>query len=123
VMRYIEGDIRGIKHSALLAWRGYVVTHKQHRDELDKLEKQVERLLQKHELRLAKYAVAMGEKQGPVLKNMVFTAWRDVSMGEKYLEKEREIEVQLEEMKRLHEINLTRKKEEQIKALAALGLK
>merc|ERR1740121_488381 len=95
----------------------------QHRVDVDRLEKKVEKLLQKHELHLTKYARMLGTAGGPVLMGMAFNSWREVAQGVRNLETEREREVALEEMKRAHDIEVDKKKELRAKVAMGLGAK
>jgi len=120
--RFLEGELRGIKHSTFLEWREYVGQHK-HADSVDRLEKQIEKLIGKHAAHLMKYATFMGNKTEPVLKGLVFNGWKEMAQGERFLLDQRKREVEIEEMQRKAELEQTKKKEARVKALSGLGMK
>lgn len=121
--RFFLGESRGRQTSVLRAWRTQVEMARKHSAEIGRLEKQVEKLLQKHEVHLTKYAGFLGAANGPVLKGMVLSAWRDVSKGIRMLEVEREKEVALQELKLERDAKVTRKKEVQVQVARSLGAK
>jgi len=123
MQRFLLGEQKGMLSSTFKGWYNMWKSDATHRDAVAKLEKQVEALMQKHELHLTKYATILGSGEGAVMKGMVFNSWREVSQGIKSLETEREREVELEEMKRAHDIAASTKLELQAKAALAMGAK
>jgi len=90
---------------------------------IDRLERQLELMLRGQEARLTKYATLLGNSLAPILVHMVFCAWREVASGIKHLEYEREREVKIEELKRRHDLQISRKLKLEAGALVALGWK
>jgi len=131
VMRFILGDQLGSMKECFNSWKGYVVLEAEHRkvygaheEKIAALEARVGKMISHREAHLIKYAEMLGSKQGPVLKAMVFSAWKDESKGVKAeLEAEREHEVALEAMERQRTMAESLHKERQARVLDALGCK
>jgi len=123
IERALMGEKRGTMHSCFTNWSNMAKLQKEGKARIDQLEAQVEKLIEKQQAHLRQVAMTMGAAQGPVLLAMVLKAWIEVSQGVKHLEKEREREVELEEMKRHGEMQRARKKELEAKALISLGMK
>ncbi|CAE8640461.1 unnamed protein product, partial [Polarella glacialis] len=90
VMRFILGDQLGSMKECFNSWKGYVVLEAEHRkvygaheEKIAALEARVGKMISHREAHLIKYAEMLGSKQGPVLKAMVFSAWKDESKGVK----------------------------------------
>lgn len=131
VLRFVEGETRGMVHSMFQGWRNYVQweaahnrLHKEKDEKIARLEQQVQMMLSHKETKLKKYGEMIASRQTASLKGMCFSAWRDESRGIKgALEAQRREEVRLEEMARAHKMAETQQKEEKLKALDALGCK
>jgi len=122
--RFLEGERRGVLHSVYLNWKNYVMNDAKNQAAMAKLQGQVDNLLRKQEKAMQRYAAYLAGSSGPALKGLVFRRWFEVSAGVKMkAEFDREHEVKLEEMKRQHEMNETRKKELRAKSLHNLGMK
>jgi len=122
-LRFLEGERRGAMQMAFACWKNLAHTESTHVRRIDVLEKQVEGLIQRHEVKLARYAKMIGSDQEPVLKGWVFQMWKEIAQGIKYLEQERATEVKLEEMRRQHEMQVARRKDMEFGALRAFGYK
>lgn len=131
MMRFMEGEKKGIMHSNFASWAGSWREAKASRagrgeaeSRIAQMEKQMKTMMDKHAAGLRKYAEMMGSKQGPVLKNMCFTAWRGLMGGLKQeLENERERAVAIEHLERQKHMKEALTKERRDRALLAMGCK
>jgi len=126
LLRFLTGTVDGSLRMVLMCWRNQILAenYRQNRIEgIDRLERQMEQILRGQEARLTKYATLLGNSLAPVLVHMVFSAWRGVASGTERLEYEREREVKIEELKRCHDLQISRRLKLETGALLALGLK
>lgn len=121
--RFILGERMGIVRTMFNTWVNQHKLDSESNGTIAKLQKQVEQLLQRHQEHQRKFAVMMVKSDGPVLKGMVFGAWREASQGIKVVELEREREVELAALRREMEIKASRRKESIAKAASGLGSK
>eukprot|EP00405_Crypthecodinium_cohnii_P007870 CAMPEP_0206422720 /NCGR_PEP_ID=MMETSP0324_2-20121206/2257_1 /ASSEMBLY_ACC=CAM_ASM_000836 /TAXON_ID=2866 /ORGANISM="Crypthecodinium cohnii, Strain Seligo" /LENGTH=967 /DNA_ID=CAMNT_0053887151 /DNA_START=481 /DNA_END=3380 /DNA_ORIENTATION=+ len=131
LLRAFEGEARGIKASVFSTWHAGVAEMKAHRagqsagdERVARLEAQLKGLMDKHLASLTRYAEMLGSKQGPVLKGMTFTAWKNESFGLKEEgEADRKHAAAVAEMERHRQMADTLHKERRLRALDAMGLK
>lgn len=123
VKRFLLGEMRGVLTSVFTSWRISAEGAKDHRAAIDKLTAQVDALLSKNEQYLGKFALTLGAASGPALLGMLFRAWWEVSQGVQAEEIKREHEVELETLRRAHQIEADRKTNLQTRVLIGMSFK
>jgi len=130
VMRFCEGDARGVAHSCFLNWRHWAREKRIYEQEvwererkITQLEERTRSLLGKEQARLLKYARILGSSDEPMLVLMIIAAWRVHASGIKGMEAQRQLEVALEERQRLHGLAVTKRKHMMVTSIEFLGIK
>merc|ERR1712232_1544589 len=112
------GEKRGALHMCIKTWSHYVKEMKEYNkghalkdDQIAALEKKVEAMINKNQLKLAKYSEMLAGKNTNVIKGLVFNGFKDHTKNVKdEMETERERAVQLQELHRQQEMALAIKK-------------